>query len=116
MRYNVDVGKKIYGGVNMKIEIKRKEIKDSEAIKYALGYTELSHLFKESIFCVTSQYGWDCDLWFFPDHNIIISKGYRPIGSKLPIEIEEKFKNGGDINDFIKVIKEHYNKGRISKE
>jgi len=95
----------------MKIEIKRKEIKDSEAIKYALGYTELSHLFKESIFCVTSQYGWDCDLWFFPDHNIIISKGYRPIGSKLPIEIEEKFKNGGDINDFIKVIIDNKKRG-----
>ena len=100
----------------MRIEIKRKEIKDSEALVIKLGYTELSNLFKDSNFYVASQYGWDCDLWFFPDHNIIISKGYRPIGSKLPIEIEEKFKNGGDINDFLKEIKEHYNKGRISKE
>ena len=100
----------------MRIEIKRKEIKDSEAIKYALGYTELSNLFKDSNFYVTSQYGWDYDVWFFPEENVIITKGYRPIGSKLPIEIEEKFKNGGEIKDFIKAIKEHYNKGRISKE
>ena len=89
----------------MRIEIKKSEIRNSEAIKIKLGYTELSNLFKESIFYVTSQYGWDCDVWFFPDHNIIITKGYRPIGSKLPIEIEEKFKNGGDINDFLKEIK-----------
>ena len=95
----------------MKIEIKRKEIKNSEALVIKIGYTELSNLFKDSNFYVTSQYGWDCDLWFFPEENVIITKGYRPIGSLLPIEIEEKFKNGGDINDFIKAIKEHYNKG-----
>ena len=89
----------------MRIEIKKSEIRNSEAIKIKLGYTELSNLFKESIFYVTSQYGWDCDVWFFPDHNIIITKGYRPIGSKLPIEIEEKFKNGGEIKDFLKEIK-----------
>ena len=93
----------------MRIEIKRKEIKDSEAIKYALGYTELSHLFKDSNFYVASQYGWDCDLWFFPDHNIIISKGYRPIGMSVPEEIKNIFqKEGGDVKSFVKAIKEYY--------
>ena len=101
----------------MRIEIKRKEIKDSEAIKYALGYTELSNLFKDSNFYVTSQYGWDYDVWFFPEENVIITKGYRPIGMSVPEEIKKSFqKEGGEIKYFIKAIKEHYNKGRISKE
>ena len=94
----------------MKIEIKRKEIKDSEALVIKIGYTELSNLLKDSIFCVTSQYGWDCDVWFFPEENVIITKGYRPIGTMLPLEIEEKFKGGGEIKDFVKAIKEYHEK------
>ena len=92
----------------MRIEIKRKEIKDSEAIKYALGYTELSHLFKDSNFYVASQYGWDCDLWFFPEENVIITKGYRPIGMSVPEEIKKSFTKGGGVKSFVKAIKEYF--------
>ena len=92
----------------MKIEIKKSEIRNSEAIKIKIGYTELSNLFKESIFYVTSQYGWDCDVWFFPDHNIIITKGYRPIGMSVPEEIKKSFTKGGDVKSFVKAIKEYY--------
>jgi hypothetical protein len=93
----------------MKIEIRkselRKQIKERNCIVVIVRNGTLNHFFKESYYYIASQYGWDCDVWFFPEENVIITKGYRPIGSKLPIEIEEKFKNGGDINDFLKEIK-----------
>ena len=95
----------------MKIEIKKSEIRNSEALVIQLGYTELSNLFKESIFCVTSQYGWDYDVWFFPEENVIITKGYRPIGMSVPEEIKKSFTKGGGVKNFVKAIKEHYNKG-----
>ena len=92
----------------MKIEIKRKEIRNSGALVIKIGYTEMSNIFKESIFCVTSQYGWDYDVWFFPEENVIITKGYRPIGMSAPEEIKKSFREGGDVKSFVKAIKEYY--------
>ena len=92
----------------MRIEIKKSEIRNSGALVIKIGYTEMSNIFKESIFCVTSQYGWDCDVWFFKEENVIITKGYRPIGKSVPEEINKKFKEGGNIKSFIQEIKEHY--------
>jgi uncharacterized protein (DUF927 family) len=92
----------------MKIEIKKSEIRNSGALVIKIGYTEMSNIFKESIFCVTSQYGWDYDVWFFPEENVIITKGYRPIGMSVPEEIKKSFTKGGDVKSFVKAIKKYY--------
>jgi hypothetical protein len=92
----------------MRIEIKKSEIRNSEALVIKIGYTELSNLFKDSNFYVTSQYGWDYDVWFFPDENVIVTKGYRPIGMSIPEEIKKSFTKGGDVKSFVKAIKEYY--------
>ena len=92
----------------MRIEIKKSEIRNSEALVIKIGYTELSNLFKDSNFYVTSQYGWDYDVWFFPEENVIITKGYRPIGMSVPEEIKKSFTKGGDVKSFVKAIKEYY--------
>ena len=92
----------------MRIEIKKSEIRNSEALVIKIGYTELSNLFKDSNFYVTSQYGWDYDVWFFPDENVIVTKGYRPIGMSVPEEIKKSFTKGGDVKSFVKAIKEYY--------
>ena len=94
----------------MKLQLRRKEIKNSGFIVITLGcVAKYQNLFKDSIFYVASQYGWDCDVWIDEKERMIFTRGHRTFGFPVPSKIEKEYNNNPNvtINDFAKDIKNY---------
>lgn len=82
-------------------QFREKEIKNSFAHVVAIPYCDAQHILTWATRTgyTAGVYGWKSDIYVFAGHDLVISTGYGPIGTKYP-EIVTTFENAArDIHD-----------------
>ena len=80
----------------MKKQFTRKAIKNMKNYTVlAIGFCNLQHLLTlETPFGFsTGISGWDCDYYYSPDYEFIISMGNRPVGQEVSRDLCKKYEN-----------------------
>jgi len=79
----------------MKKLLTKKAVRNMNYTILAVGYGDLQYLLNmENEFGYSAGVnGWDCDYYYSPDYEFIISTGYRPVGQKTDYNICKKYDN-----------------------
>lgn len=87
----------------MKYRTTKKEIRESGAAIYKIGYCDLQFLlrFNNPFAYSEGVYGWSCD--YYEIDGVIISTGYNPIGRKVDYSIIREY------NEKARAINDNYN-------
>lgn len=79
----------------MRFKVTKKAVLSSGARVYKTDFCGLQHLLvnKDSSMYSASNEGWDCDYYVFNKKNIVISTGYRPVGTDIDYSLVKEYES-----------------------